>query len=187
MKEDHSLIVDKKPSFDLLSAQLSTCTAADFRQITNKWVLNQGTEQDQLGGIITIFEQAGVYIEGLNEVVMEAWGMLTEGRMWRAKFTSKDEAIRALDTPLLKDVRIRAQTSRNRKERFIMTIKKEWKEDVTDWQFDKLGENYLSNVASAARKWSFDQASDMVGKITVDRLGRTQSGRGSSRSVLTKD
>ncbi len=156
MKKDHSFIVNKKSSFDLLSAQLSTCTVADFQQIINKWVLNQDIEQNQLDDIITIFEQIEVYIKDLNEVVMKTWRILIEERIWRAKFTSKNEVIRALNTSFLKNVWIRVQTSRNRKERFIMTIKKECVTIlacVTRKMLRKEMLNHLDDVEQYYRWW----------------------------------
>lgn len=135
MEESHDLM-NQKPSFVNLSNQLNA-GIADVRQITHRWVLDQGAEKEQLEGIRTIFDPACMYTEGLNEVVMEAWGMLVEGRLWRALFASRDEAVKALDTPLLKDIRARAQSSRNRKDGFINTIKKECSTTLHAWDADK--------------------------------------------------
>jgi hypothetical protein len=187
MEESASSAMAAKPSFDQLRIQIGSSSEIDFRRLTNKWVLNQGSDENQLSGILNIFEQAGLHAEGLNDVVMEAWGMLIDGKIWKAKFESKDDAIKAIDTPFLKDFRARAQSSRNRKERYIAIIKAEWGTSVQDWRFEVLGENYLGNVASVAGDCTFELASDMIRKITVNRLQKTQSGRGSTRSIITKD
>ncbi len=78
---------------------IGSSSEKDFRRLTNEWVLGQGSDEDQLNGILNSFEQAGLYAEGLNDVVMEAWGMLIDGKIWKAKFESKDDVIKAIDTP----------------------------------------------------------------------------------------
>jgi len=106
-----------RPSYNELSNELGSCSASDIRRITKNWIVSQGTVEDQLVGITDIFEQAGAYGEGLNEVIMEAWGCLVDGKVWQARFQTREEAIKALDNPLLKEFRHRAAKSRGRKEK----------------------------------------------------------------------
>lgn len=72
VEENHSLVVVTKPSFGLLSVQLSTCSATDVRKNTDDWVLSEGKDHDELGSIVDTLEKAGLCTEGLNEVVMKA-------------------------------------------------------------------------------------------------------------------
>lgn len=144
-----------KPNFDELTFQLNVTSPQNVRRITHNWISQQGNAGEQLCGISDIFELAGQHSEGLNEVILEAWGMLTEGGAWQARFSSREAAIRALNGPLLQDMRRRAQSSRGRKSKYAKTISRIWSEAVKDCNFEKFGENYLGNLAGVVEKYSF--------------------------------
>ena len=50
--------------------------------------------------------------------------MLIDVKIFKFKYKFKDIAIKALDSNILKDIRFRAQISRNRKDKYIIMIKK---------------------------------------------------------------
>lgn len=177
----------ERPSVKDLTVQLEDCSTKDVRKITSEWITRQGGLADQYVGIMDIFDLASKHHGGLNEVVMEAWGMLTDGQAWKARFSTREEAIRALDSAWLKDMRMRARSSRDRKSKYAAAIMKTWGKDVDDWKFNELGENYLGNLAAVADKYDFQTATKMVMQITMMRLRKCQIGRGSSKEILNKD
>ncbi len=182
-----AIVATSRPSFSELTVQLAMRSPAEVRKITSEWIVSQGGQSEQLNGIVDIFEQASLNLEGLNEVVMEAWGMLVDGKTWMARFPSREDAINSLDNPQLRDLRMRALGSRNRKEKAVTAIKQKWGPGTYDWLFETLGENYLYNVAAVADQYTFEDASAIVRHITMDRLRKCQTGRGSTRSIISKD
>ena len=56
--------------------------------------------------------------------------MLIDDVLWQASSATKDEARRQLDSALLEDLRKRASTNRNRKEKYIKGIQQSWGELV---------------------------------------------------------
>ena len=102
--------------------EVKTHSGSDIRRMTNEWIIGQGAEAAQLDGIRDIFEQAGGHTEWMNEIVMEAWSILLKGQVWRSRFSTREEALAALNNPFLKDLRMRAGTNRNRKARYIEQI-----------------------------------------------------------------
>ena len=79
--------------------------------------------------------------------------MLVNSDAWRADFKSKEDAIKAIESPLVKELRGKIQQGRNRKAKCISTIQKAWGNDVKHWRFECLGENNLWHI-SAGRKSS---------------------------------
>ena len=111
-----------RPSFADLQGSILTASPADIRRLTHEWIQAQGDLNEQYQGILELLELAGTYIEGISEVVLEAWSALIDGQTWRAKFASRAQAEAKLDTPLLKDTRARAHGIRTRKRRTIKAL-----------------------------------------------------------------
>ncbi|MCJ1396607.1 hypothetical protein MMC18_009498 [Xylographa bjoerkii] len=174
-------------SVEQLSTMVQTSTPDEIRAITNNWVVSRGSADSQLDGIEDIIEQVALFSEGLGEVIMEAWAMLVEGGAWKARFSTKEEAIEAFDSPLLRDLRNNNQKSRNRKGKHIKAIQDGWGENVKDWRFERLGENALWNVSCVAKQWTYKQAIQLVVQVGMKRLRMVKSGRGSTRSIISSD
>ena len=110
------------------------------------------------------------YSESLSEIILEAWGMLVEQKLWQNDFKSEADALSMLDNPLLKDLRNRAVQGRNRKQRYASEIRKNWGEITDQWAFDHIGEHYLSRVCAASKIWSFQDATVIVSQIAASEL-----------------
>ena len=50
--------------------------------------------------------------------------MLIDAKIFKFKYKFKDTAVKVLNSNILKDIRFRAQPSRNRKNKYIIIIKK---------------------------------------------------------------
>ena len=108
-------------------------------------------------------------------------------RLRVVKYATEGDALSTLDNPNIKDIRNRTTTARNRKAKSIKEIKAVWGSETEDWHFEEFGELYLSKVAAVAKKHSFDKASRMILQVTMDRLRKGQSSRGSTRDIITRD
>ena len=84
--------------------------------------------------------------------------MLIDAKIFKFKYKSKDAVIKALDSNILKDIRLRAQTSRNRKDKYIITIKKAQGKDIDTWNFGLLVEYYLEYVAAIYKIFTYKKA-----------------------------
>ena len=121
------------------------------------------------------------------EVIVEAWVLMIEKKLWRAKFRSESEAIDQLDSGILKDIRSRSQRGRTRKEKHAAEIREQRGEIVKDWHFGSIGEHQLRYISEVSRHWSFSEPLVFVAQIALRRLRSGQSGRGSSRQLITND
>ncbi len=187
MKKSVSSTMTAISSFDQLRLQIDFFFEIDFRKLINKWMLNHESDENQLREILNIFEQAELHVEELNNVVMKVWKMLIDEKIWKVKFKTKNDVIKTINISFLKNFRAHAQSSRNRKERYIVIIKTKWEINVQDWWFKTLSENYLDNVASVAKDWIFELTSDLIRKIIMNRLQKTQLDQNSTRLIITKN
>ncbi|MCJ1404639.1 hypothetical protein MMC11_007865 [Xylographa trunciseda] len=145
-------------------------TPDEIRRLTNEWVVDRGGAKDQLEGIEDIIEKVALFSEGLGEVIMEAWVMLVEGGAWQARYKTREEAIASIDSSLVKELRLRNQTGRNRKAKFIWSIQTAWGTDVADWRFECLGENNLWHSSIAAAKRTYDNTIYLATQIAFTTL-----------------
>ncbi len=66
-------------------------------------MLNHKSDENQLKEILNIFEQVELHVEELNDVVMKVWEMLIDEKIWKAKFKTKNDIIKTIDTSFLKN------------------------------------------------------------------------------------
>ncbi len=187
MKKSISSTMTAISSFDQLRLQIDFFFEIDFRKLINKWVLNHESDENQLREILNIFKQAELYVEELNDVVMKVWEMLIDEKIRKAKFKTKNDVIKMINILFLKNFRAHAQLSRNRKKRYIVIIKTKWEINVQDWWFKILSKNYLNNVVSVAKDWIFELTSNLIRKIIMNHLQKTQLDQNSTRSIITKN
>ncbi len=173
MKKSVSSTMTAISSFNQLRRQINFFSEIDFRKLINKWVLNHESDENQLREILNIFEQVELHVEELNDVVMKVWEMLIDEKIWKAKFKTKNDIIKMIDTSFLKNFRACAQSSQNRKKRYIVIIKIKWEINVQDWWFKTLSKNYLNNVTSVAKDWIFELTNDLIWKIIMNHLQKT--------------
>lgn len=141
-------------------------------------------EAAQLDGIRNIFDQAGGHTEWMNEIVIEAsFG----GEMWRSRFRTREEALAALNSLFLKNLRARAGTNRNRKARYIEEIRLAWKAGVANWRFEVLGENYLANVAAVVKEYTYENTGHVILRLALNRVKKNMPGRRFMRTIITKN
>ncbi len=92
-----------------------------MRQETNGTIRQAGDPTAQVDLIQDVVEMFVDGTEIANEIITEAWGMLMDDGLWRARFASKQEASKALDSTILQDIRKRATANRGRKEKAQQT------------------------------------------------------------------
>lgn len=176
-----------KPTVEDLTSRVGNCRISEVRRITDDWIIRQGDAQSQFNGIKDIFQLACEHNEGINEIVLEAWSVMINEKVWQVEYVSKEDAIRNLDTTQLKNIRSQAQAGRNRKSKYAAAIGQKWGAGVEEWKFEELGENYLGQVAAVANEYTFEEAIHLVRHLTVKRLEKRQSGRGSMREITHTD
>ncbi|MCJ1412158.1 hypothetical protein MMC19_006250 [Ptychographa xylographoides] len=174
-------------SVEYLTKSAITISRTDIKTFTNNWIVNQGSPEQQLQGIRGLFAAIGDASDVSNEIVLEAWNVLTAGELWKVEYATKAEAIAAIDTPLLRDLRNNATKGRRRKGKYIETITKNWADTTPAWVIDTLGENCLYSLASISKRYSVKEAMDAVVQITMIRLREVKTGRGSTRQIQTTD
>ena len=137
---------------------------------------------------------------------------MLDRKVWEGKYVSKAEALAALDSPLLKDLRSNAinnrrrreksvaeiqknwgdeakeweveRLGRRRREKSVAEIQKNWGDEAKEWEVERLGENCLASMAAVSRRFKYCDAESMVLQITVSRLRTVKVGRGSTRRGL---
>ena len=111
-----------KNSILALASKTTPLALLDIRQKTKELVRLAGDEAAQVDLIEIFLTIMTDGTEIMNEILIETWGMLIDDGLWRARYDTKDEACRQLDSALLKDLRKRATTNRNRKEKYVKQI-----------------------------------------------------------------
>ena len=101
-------VFQPKPSVDFFTKDIAHLESKDVRALTNEWIMKQGNEHEQLAGLRELFQTVTDGAEIMGEVIQEAWAVFLSRKVWRVKYQTKEEAIAAIDTPLLNDVRARA-------------------------------------------------------------------------------
>ncbi len=187
MKKSVSLTMTAISSFNQLRLQIDFFFEINFRKLINKWVLNHESDKNQLKEILNIFEQAELHVKKLNDVVMKVWEMLIDEKIWKAKFKIKNDVIKMINISFLKNFHTCAQSSQNRKKRYIIIIKMKWEINIQNWWFKTLSKNYLDNVASVAKDWIFELTSNLIWKIIMNHLQKTQLNQDSTQSIITKN
>lgn len=181
-----SRTISSRP-LEALIKDSGTASLDEIREQTNQWINNQGPPSEQLRGVQEIFDLACDFRESCGEVILEAWSIFRERKLWANKYQNETDALAAVDNEVLKSIRNMAKCARTRKQKSAKMIQKNWGLLTKYWAFDSLGEHYLNNVAHVSESWSFADASIIVGQIAIRRLNTVQQGRGSSRRLITKD
>ena len=119
--------------------------------------------------------------EIIADVMLEAWSLLIEDGIWKARHKTKEDAVRLLDISILIDLRRIASSMRVRKSKLISEIKVNWGPEVELWPFEILGEGYLGAVKSVSRVLTYQEAHITVVHMSMKRLERVEPGRGSQR------
>jgi len=123
----------------------------------------------------------------MNEILLKIWAVLLNREIWRAKFFTQTETLKVIDTSLLKKLRQRALSNRNRKEKYVHLIKMRWKDNIDDWSFDRLRENYLDAMMTIFKWYNFKKATTMIIQVIVTRLWKIKSDRESMHQIITSD
>ena len=176
-----------RSSFEKLIMRMKTMSESDVRRLTNEWIMNQRTDEAQLNEVRNILDQTKEHTEWINEIVVEAFSILIERQLWRTKFETKKKALATLNNSMLKNIRARARTNRNRKIKYIERIKAMWSQEIKEWMFDNLNENYLFNMTSIAKRYIYSKTKAMILRIATSRVKQNLSERESMRTIIAKD
>ncbi|KAL2051287.1 hypothetical protein ABVK25_008536 [Lepraria finkii] len=107
--------------------------------------------------------------EILGEVVIEVWGLMSDNGLWKAKYKTREAAIKALDSKTLQEIRLAAQKRRDRKPPLIKTILDYWGEEMDDWVGTDLGEKYLDYMATISSRFRFQDAKKMRALAHIEK------------------
>lgn len=143
--------------------------------MTSEWIASQGGQEEKLKYIQDILNLAEGHAEWVNDMVMEAWAVLVEKKLWQVKYATKQDALAAIDSALLRDIQKRAGSSRDRKAKFTAEIRASWKDLAEGRKFSRLGEHYLAYVAAVSRVYTYSEASRIIPHIALRRI---EAGRG---------
>ncbi len=98
----------------------------------------------------------------MNEILLKIWAVLLNRKIWRAKFFTQIETLKVIDISLLKKLYQRALSNRNHKEKYVHLIKMRWKDNIDDWSFNQLKENYLDAMMMIFKQYNFKKATIMI-------------------------
>ncbi len=122
-----------------------------------------------------------------NEILSKIWAVLLNRKIWRAKFFTQTETLKVIDISLLKKLHQRALSNRNCKEKYVHLIKMSWKDNVDDWLFNQLRENYLDAMMMIFKRYNFKKATTMIIQVIVTKLWKVKSDWESMRQIITSD
>lgn len=174
-------------SADTLVANAITIANMDIATATFEWIQAQGDAEAQLRGLQELFNMAETRTDVIGEIITEAWVIFLTSGIWKAKYETRAEAERALDTPLLRDIRLRAASGRRRKDKAINVLHANWGEAIVGMDLKRYGETRLAAMAAVSKTHGTKDALRIVISIMMSRLGEARPGRGSSRQITTGD
>lgn len=118
----------RETSVEFLTNQASSLSENDIRVLTNNWISAQGDPVEQLNGLRDLFKKAGDHSEVMNKFITEAWNVLLDREVWKANYSSLKKALAVIDTPLLRELRLKAGNNRKRKANYVEIIGHSWGE-----------------------------------------------------------
>ncbi len=123
----------------------------------------------------------------MNKILSKIWAVLLNKEIWRVKFFTQIETLKVIDTSLLKKLRQRALSNRNHKEKYVHLIKMRWKDNVDDWSFNQLRENYLNAMMMIFKWYNFKKATAMIIQVIVTKLWKVKNDWESICQIITSD
>ena len=158
--------------------------SANAKCMTCKWIAGQETEERQLQGIKDILSLAKSYAKWVNDMVTEAWAILVDKQLWKIKYHNKQDAMAAMDSPALQDIRRRAGISKDWKTGYTAKIRENWPGHTANWKITELGEHYLAYVTTVSQWYTFEEVSKIVPQIAKKRIKRSCGGRALTKTII---
>ncbi len=184
-KEDVMIVVNILMKYLISSMMIRS--EADIRNMTNKWIIAQDEITEQFNELRNLFQTVEENLKFMNEILSKIWTVLLNREIWRVKFFTQIETLKVIDILLLKKLRQRALSNRNRKEKYVHLIKTRWKDNVDDWSFNRLRENYLDAMMMISKRYNFKKVTIMIIQVTVTKLWKIKSDWKSMRQIITSD
>ncbi len=123
----------------------------------------------------------------MNEILSKIWAVLLNRKIWRAKFFTQIETLKVIDISLLKKLHQRVLSNQNHKEKYVHLIKIRWKDNVDDWLFNQLRENYLDAMTTIFKRYNFKKVTTIIIQVIVTRLWKVKSDQESMCQIITSD
>ena len=183
----HAQTAQSENIVDTLAAAAENHSVDYLMQKTHNFIAARSTAADKLDCIKQILSAGAVLSEKCGAVLTEAWSILLTDKLWSIAYPSQAEAVAALDTPQLQQLRKIFGDGGRRKDKAIKRIYEKWGTDAEELNLRQQGEHYLEQITRVSNRFGFDEAVDLVDRIRADRLRQDRTGRGSSRDRLTSD
>ncbi|MCJ1464769.1 hypothetical protein MMC07_003382 [Pseudocyphellaria aurata] len=147
-------------------------TVQDVRWQAARWIKAADTEKGKLARIREIFDAGTGVTEQVGAWVYKAWQILLDDGVWKAGFASRDEAIKTLETPVIRVTRQTHERTERRKNDKIQAIEERWspRELTARLGLNRMYEAYLGHVAHASERFSLEEADELVGKLALRRV-----------------
>ncbi len=184
-KEDVMIIINISVKYLINSIMIKS--EADIRIMINKWITAQDEITEQFNELQKFFQTVKENSKFRNEILSKIWAVLLNRKIWRAKFFTQTETLKVIDISLLKKLHQRALSNRNCKEKYVHLIKMSWKDNVDDWLFNQLRENYLDAMMMIFKRYNFKKATTMIIQVIVTKLWKVKSDWESMRQIITSD
>ncbi len=120
----------------------------------------------------------------MNEILLKIWAVLLNRKIWRAKFFTQIETLKVIDISLLKKLYQRALSNWNHKEKYVHLIKMRWKDNIDDWSFNQLKENYLDAMMMIFKQYNFKKATIMIIQVIVTKFWKVKNNQESMHQII---
>ena len=161
---------------------------SELRNLTHSAISRHRSADEKLQCIREILSLGSSQNEQCGAVIMEAWSILVStDEIWRSAYSTREGALRILDTAQLKEIRASFSRGSNRKDIAIRKIQQYWGQQADQLNLSDQGEHCLEYMARVAARFTFVVARDLGIRVAIRRLRRDKSGRGGMRRVTSGD
>ena len=97
------------------------------------------------------------------------------------------DTLKVINILLLKKLCQWALSNQNHKEKYMHLIKMKWKDNVDDWSFNQLKENYLDTMMMIFKRYNFKKVTTMIIQVIVTKLQKVKNDQESMHQIITND
>ena len=172
-KENVMMIINISVKYLISSIMIKS--EANIRIMINKWIIAQDEIIEQFNELQNLFQTVEENLKFMNEILSKIWAVLLNRKIWRTKFFTQIEILKVIDISLLKKLRQRALSNQNHKEKYVHLIKMRWKDNVDDWSFNQLRENYFNAMMMIFKWYNFKKATTMIIQVIMTKLQKVKN------------
>ena len=184
-KEDIMIVINISVKYLISSVMIRS--EADIRIMINKWIIAQDEITEQFNKLQNLFQIVEENSKFMNEILLKIWTVLLNRKIWKTKFFTQTKTLKVINTLLLKKLHQRALSNWNCKEKYVHLIKTRWKDNVDNWLFNRLKENYLDAMMTIFKWYNFKKAIIMIIQVIVIKLQKVKNDWKSMCQIITSD